>query len=94
VVFEPNDSNTWLSLSRVIENYLTRKWQDGALAGVTPQQAFYVKCGLGTSMTQDDMLNSRIKVEVGLAILSPGEFQVFEFSHLLKKPRIDALRSA
>src|SRR5207302_3806744 len=45
-VFEPNDANTWVKVRGMIENYLIDKWRDGALAGATPKDAFFVKCGL------------------------------------------------
>ena len=32
-VFEPNDANTWVKVRGMIENYLTQKWREGALAG-------------------------------------------------------------
>ena len=45
VVFEPNDANTWVKVRSMIENYLTLKWREGALAGDKPDHAFYVRCG-------------------------------------------------
>lgn len=83
-VFEPNDTNTWTKVRAMIETFLTLKWKDGALAGVAPQAAFYVYCGLGTTMTAQDILEGRIIIEVGLAILRPAEFIVLRFSHQLK----------
>ena len=68
VIFEPNDTNTWMKICMMIENYLTTKWMEGALAGISPQQAFYVNCGLGTTMTSLDVEEGRIIVEVVLAI--------------------------
>jgi phage tail sheath protein FI len=87
VIFEPNNSNTWQKICHTIEKYLTLKWQVGALAGIIPQQAFYVKCGLGDTMTSDDLIEGRIHIEVGLAVLSPAEFNVFRFSHDLKSTK-------
>lgn len=84
VIFEQNEANTWIKICRMIENYLTEKWQEGALAGVAPQQAFYVKCGEGITMNSQDLLEGKINIEVGLAILRPGEFNVIRFSHQLK----------
>src|SRR5699024_9587603 len=55
-VFEPNDANTWVKVRTMIENYLTQLWRDGALAGAKPDQAFFVKVGLGLTMTQQDIL--------------------------------------
>lgn len=78
-VFEPNDANTWVRVRAMIENYLTNLWRDGALAGSKPEQAFYVKVGLGSTMTTDDVLNGRMIVEIGMAPARPAEFIVLRF---------------
>ncbi len=83
-VFEPNDANTWVKVRGMIENYLTQKWREGALAGATTKDAFYVKCGLGTTMTADDILNGTMNVEIGMAVVRPAEFIVLKFSHKLQ----------
>lgn len=88
VAFEPNDTFTWNKVRLMIENYLTGKWQDGALAGMNVQGAFYVKCGLGSTMTDQDLENGRIIIEVGLAMLRPAEFTVFTITHLLRVPSV------
>ena len=80
-VFEPNDTNTWTKVRMMIENYLILKWRDGALAGVTSQTAFFVNCGLDTTMTVQDIAEGKIIIEEGLAILRPAEFIVLRFSH-------------
>ena len=84
VVFEPNEDQTWSKVRAMIENYLIEKWQNGALAGIHAHLAFYVKCGLGSTMTDQDILDGRIIVEVGLAMLRPSEFIVFRLSYQLK----------
>lgn len=81
-VFEPNDANTWVKVRAMIENYLTNLWRDGALAGAKPDQAFYVKVGLGVTMTQDDILNGRMIVEIGMAPVRPAEFIVLQFTQI------------
>jgi hypothetical protein len=83
-VFEPNDANTWVKVRGMIENYLTDKWREGALAGATPKDAFFVKCGLGTTMTAQDILEGRMNVEVGMAAVRPAEFIVLKFSHKMQ----------
>ncbi len=83
-VFEPNDANTWVIVRGMIENYLTQKWREGALAGATPKDAFYVKCGLGTTMTAQDILEGRMNVEIGMAAVRPAEFIILKFSHKLQ----------
>jgi phage tail sheath protein FI len=83
-VFEPNDANTWVKVRGMIENYLIDKWREGALAGATPKDAFYVKCGLGTTMNPQDILEGRLIVEIGMAVVRPAEFIVLKFSHKLQ----------
>ncbi|MCE9667743.1 phage tail sheath subtilisin-like domain-containing protein [Myxococcus stipitatus] len=83
-VFEPNDANTWVKVRGMIENYLTDKWREGALAGAAPKDAFFVKCGLGSTMNAQDILEGRLNVEVGMAVVRPAEFIVLKFSHKLQ----------
>ena len=83
-VFEPNDANTWAKVRGMIENYLTQKWREGALAGATPKDAFFVRCGLGTTMDSQDILEGRMNVEIGMAAVRPAEFIILKFSHKLQ----------
>jgi len=83
-VFEPNDANTWVKVRGMIENYLTQKWREGALAGATPKDAFFVRCGLGTTMTAQDILEGTMNVEIGMAVVRPAEFIILKFSHKLQ----------
>ncbi len=85
VVFEPNDANTWLRTKTMIENFLTGLWRDGALAGAKPEQAFFVKVGLGETMTALDILEGRMNIEIGLAAVRPAEFIILKFSHKLQE---------
>jgi uncharacterized protein len=84
VVFENNDAATWNKICQIIENYLTQKWQEGALAGLYPQVSFYVKCGLGETMTGQDILEGKTSIEIGLAMIRPFEFTVLFFTHQSK----------
>lgn len=79
-VFEPNDANTWVRAQAIIENFLTILWQQGALQGAKPEQAFYVAVGLGKTMTAADILAGRMVVEIGLAAVRPAEFSVLKIS--------------
>jgi phage tail sheath protein FI len=83
-VFEPNEANTWVKVRGMIENYLTQKWREGALAGATTKDAFFVKCGLGTTMSAQDILEGRMNVEIGMAVVRPAEFIILKFSHKLQ----------
>jgi phage tail sheath protein FI len=83
-VFEPNDATTWVKVRGMIEAYLLQKWRDGALAGATPQDAFFVRCGLGVTMDSQDILEGRMVVEIGMAVVRPAEFIILRFSHKLQ----------
>ena len=84
-VFEPNTISTWVKISAMIENYLFIKWRDGALAGSKPEQAFYVRVGLGTTMTALDILEGRMNIEIGMAVARPAEFIVLKFTQLMQQ---------
>lgn len=84
-VFEPNDAGTWIRVKAMIENFLTVQWRSGALAGAKPEDAFYVRVGLGTTMTAQDILEGLLIVEIGMAVVRPAEFIVLRFSHKLQE---------
>jgi phage tail sheath protein FI len=80
-VFDPNDANTWVKVQAMIENFLTTLWRQGALQGVKPEHAFYVAVGLGKTMSAIDILEGRLIIEIGLAVVRPAEFIILRFSH-------------
>lgn len=82
-VFEPNDAGTWVKVKGMIDNFLTLQWRAGALQGAKPGDAFYVKVGLGETMTSLDILEGRMNVEIGMAVVRPAEFIILTFSHKL-----------
>lgn len=84
-VFQPNDSSTWMKIQCQIENFLTSLWREGALAGATPDKAFFVNVGLGVTMTADDIYNGNLIVEIGLAAVRPAEFIILQFSHKVQE---------
>ena len=84
-VFEPNDAGTWVRVKAMIENFLIVQWRSGALAGAKPDDAFYVRVGLGTTMTAQDILEGLLIVEIGMAVVRPAEFIVLRFSHKLQQ---------
>lgn len=84
-VFEPNDASTWIRVKAMIENYLTNLWKAGAMAGASSDQAFFVNIGMGTTMSQVDILEGRMNVEIGMAVVRPAEFIVLKFSHKMQE---------
>ena len=80
-VFEPNDANTWTKVRAMIENFLLLQWRAGALQGAKPEHAFYVRVGLNETMTALDILEGRMIIEIGMAVVRPAEFVILRFSH-------------
>ncbi len=78
-VFRPNDTNTWLSVRTMCSNFLRSQWQQGALVGTSEAEAFEVECGLGTTMTPQDVVDGYMKVSIKVAISRPAEFIVITF---------------
>lgn len=79
VVFEPNSETLWNRVTRTISTFLATCWRDGALAGSSPDQAFFVECG-PTTMTQDDIDNGRLICQIGIAPVKPAEFVIFRIT--------------
>jgi phage tail sheath protein FI len=79
VVFEPNNEKLWARVRATITEFLTRVWRDGALMGLKPQEAFFVKCDR-TTMTQSDIDNGRLICIIGIAPVKPAEFVIFRIT--------------
>ena len=78
-VFEPNYEQTWTAIRLSVTAFLRTVWRNGALAGVTQDEAFFVKCDR-TTMTQDDWDNGRLICVIGVAPVKPAEFVIFRIS--------------
>jgi phage tail sheath protein FI len=85
VVFEPNDASTWLKVKGILESYLYGLWQQGALAGKTPEEAYFVHVGLGITMTALNITEGKLIVELGVAAVRPQEFITLMLVHKLNK---------
>lgn len=75
-VFEPNAEPLWSAVRASVVDFLTSQWREGFLKGDSAAEAFFVRCDQST-MTQADLDNGRVVVEVGVAPLHPAEFVVF-----------------
>jgi phage tail sheath protein FI len=82
VVFEPNDERLWARVRQSVEIFLTRVWRDGALMGTKPEEAFFVRCDRST-MSDDDILNGRLILEIGVAPVRPAEFVIIRIGQWL-----------
>jgi len=83
-VFATNDNNTWTRVKAMIGNYLTELWRQGALMGTTPKEAFYVNVGLGETMTELDLWEGRMIVQIGLSVVRPAEFIILQFMQMMQ----------
>ncbi len=79
-VFEPNAEALWATVKRSISNFLITVWRAGGLEGVLEEEAFFVNVGYGVTMTQADIDNGRLIVEVGVAPVKPAEFVIIRIS--------------
>jgi uncharacterized protein len=79
-VFEPNTEALWATVKRSITNFLITVWRSGGLEGLTEEEAFFVNVGYGVTMTQADVDNGRLIVEVGVAPVKPAEFVIIRIS--------------
>lgn len=73
--FEPNDAHLWVRIQREMNVFLTKLLLDGALRGVTPAEAFYVKCDAENNPPELRDAG-QVVIEIGLAALAPAEFIV------------------
>ena len=81
-VFEPNDERLWARIRDSVTIFLTRIWRDGALMGSKPEEAFFVRCDRSTH-SDDDILNGRLVMEIGIAPVRPAEFVVIRIGQWL-----------
>ncbi|MHC5258243.1 phage tail sheath family protein [Streptomyces sp. UC4497] len=76
-VFEPNDTRLWRRLKGSVTTFLTTVWRSGALQGTSEEEAFFVRVGLGESMTQADIDAGQVIILIGVAPVKPAEFVIF-----------------
>jgi phage tail sheath protein FI len=76
VVFEPNDIRLWGRIRRDVNAFLTTLWRDGMFFGLTPAEAFFVKCDAENNpeATRDQ---GKLIIEIGIAPSKPAEFVIF-----------------
>lgn len=85
VVFEPNDSPLWTAIRTTVSNFMLSLFNQQALAGTKPSEAFQVKCD-STTTTPDDQANGIVNIVVAFAPLKPAEFVVIKIAQLTAQP--------
>ncbi|MGP0906557.1 phage tail sheath family protein [Serratia sp. CY76391] len=80
LISEPNSQPTWQRAKSIVDNYLHRLWQQGALVGNTPEYAWFTAIGKDTTMTDDDIYQGKLVIKIGLAAVRPAEFIILQVS--------------
>jgi hypothetical protein len=81
VVFEPNDEPLWAQIRLNIGAFMQSLFRQGAFAGRTPREAYFVKCDRETT-TQDDVNRGIVNILVGFAPLKPAEFVIIKIQQM------------
>ncbi|WP_196161595.1 phage tail sheath C-terminal domain-containing protein [Reinekea sp. G2M2-21] len=85
VVFEPNNHKLWSALRANVTAFMDTLYRAGAFQGEKASDAYYVQCGLGSTMTQADIDAGIVRVVVGFAALKPAEFVVVQIKQIVGK---------
>lgn len=80
-VFAPNTRDTWIKVKAMIGNFLIGIWQAGGLFGNTADEAYQVSVGLPETMTDVDILEGRMIVQIKLRVSRPAEFIILRYEH-------------
>jgi phage tail sheath protein FI len=81
VVFEPNDEPLWAAIRLNVGSFMNDLFRKGAFQGLTPNEAYLVKCDSETT-TQSDIDNGIVNILVGFAPLKPAEFVIIKIQQL------------
>ncbi|HEY0395138.1 MAG TPA: phage tail sheath C-terminal domain-containing protein [Candidatus Elarobacter sp.] len=81
VVFEPNDAPLWAQIRLNVGAFMQLLFAQGAFAGTTPQQAYFVQCDDKTN-PQASINLGIVNVIVGFAPLKPAEFVVIKIQQI------------
>ena len=81
VVFEPNDEPLWAQIRLNVGAFMHILFRQGAFQGLTPREAYLVKCDSETT-TQDDINRGVVNILVGFAPLKPAEFVIIRIQQL------------
>ncbi|MGH9326211.1 MAG: phage tail sheath family protein [Terriglobia bacterium] len=76
-VFKPNNITLWQQVKRLVTDFLTPLWQEGALFGATADQAFRVRVDATLNTPQVVALGQLI-VQVTVVPTHPAEFIIFQ----------------
>ena len=86
VAFEPNDETTWSEIRLAVGDFLNQLFRQGAFAGETAVESYFVKCD-STTTTGEDIESHIVNIVVGFAPLKPAEFVVLELQQTAGEQR-------
>jgi phage tail sheath protein FI len=81
-VFEPNNHELWNNLRLTIGSFMDQLFRQGAFAGRTAREAYFVKCDEETT-PEADQIAGIVNVWVGFAPLRPAEFVVVQLRQMV-----------
>jgi phage tail sheath protein FI len=81
-VFEPNDERLWSRVRSTVGSFMAKLFREGAFPASMPDEAYFVKCDRET-MTQNDISQGIINIEVGIAPVRPAEFIVIRIRQVM-----------
>ncbi len=81
VVFEPNDGQLCPKILLKVDAFMTSLYRQGAFQGLTPQEAYFVKCERNTAGSSAPNANI-VNIVVGFAAVRPAEFTVIRIQQL------------
>lgn len=76
VVLMDDNPGLWTQVRLLVDEFLGGLWRAGALQGTKPEEAYFVQCGLGQTMTEQDVADGKVIVRWGLSVSKPAEFSV------------------
>jgi hypothetical protein len=82
VVFEPNDATLWGQIRLNVGTFMQGLFLQGAFAGTTPAQAYFVKCDAENNPPPSVALGV-VNILVGFAPLYPAEFVVIQIQQIV-----------
>ena len=81
VVFEPNDEPLWAQIRLNVGAFMNELFRQHAFQGLTPKDAYFVKCDSETT-PQDQINLGVVNIVVGFAPLKPAEFVVIQLQQM------------
>jgi phage tail sheath protein FI len=80
-VFEPNDETLWALIRQSVADFMYNLFRQGAFQGMTPDDAYFVKCDNSTT-TPEDIEQGLLNILVGFAPLKPAEYVMIQIQQM------------